>query len=40
MDTKFDLSTIGQNIVYVKPVAVDDLPKDVRQNQMNPVTLH
>ena len=30
MDTKFDLSTIGQNIVYVKPVAVDDLPKDVQ----------
>ena len=30
MDTKFDLSKIGQNIVYVKPVLTADLPDEVQ----------
>ncbi len=30
MDTKFDLATIGQNIVYVKPISVQDLPADMQ----------
>ena len=31
MDTKFDLATIGQDIVYVKPIAVNELPEEVQQ---------
>ncbi|PUB18523.1 DUF1150 family protein [Yoonia sediminilitoris] len=30
MNTKFDLATMGRDIVYVKPVPVTDLPKDMR----------
>ena len=30
MNTKFDLSAFGDRVVYVKPVAVADLPADVR----------
>lgn len=30
MDTKFDFATIGQDIVYVKPVLVSDLPTDLQ----------
>ncbi|RYG90691.1 DUF1150 domain-containing protein [Loktanella sp. IMCC34160] len=30
MNTKFDLSTFGQGIVYIRPVNVDDLPADVQ----------
>lgn len=30
MDTKFDLATIGQDIVYVKPISVHDLPADMQ----------
>lgn len=30
MNTKYDLRTFGQGIVYVRPVAVDDLPAEVQ----------
>ncbi|WP_368344720.1 DUF1150 family protein [Pelagovum sp. HNIBRBA483] len=30
MHTKVDLSALGEKIVYVKPVLVDDLPDEVR----------
>ena len=30
MDTKFDLTKIGQGIVYVKPILASDLPEDMR----------
>ncbi|MBO6853417.1 MAG: DUF1150 family protein [Marivivens sp.] len=30
MHTKVDLSSLGERIVYVKPVAVQDLPDEVR----------
>lgn len=30
MDVKFDLGTLGEDIVYVKPVAVASLPEEVR----------
>lgn len=30
MNTKFDLSAFGDRVVYVKPVAVADLPEDIR----------
>ena len=30
MDTKFDFSQGAQRIVYVKPVAVKDLPDDIQ----------
>ncbi len=30
MNTKFDLSAFGDRVVYVKPVAVADLPADIR----------
>lgn len=30
MNAKRDLSAFGENVVYVKPVAVADLPRDVR----------
>ena len=30
MDTKFDLDRIGQDLVYVKPILVTDLPQEVR----------
>ncbi len=32
MDTKFDLKAISQDIVYVKPVAVADLPDEVQEH--------
>lgn len=31
MRTKYDLSALGPNVVYVKPVAVDTLPPEVRE---------
>ncbi|WP_375280157.1 DUF1150 family protein [Pseudooctadecabacter sp.] len=31
MDTKFDFSEMGDRLVYVKAVAVADLPADVRE---------
>lgn len=31
MDTKYDLKAISQDIVYVKPVLVSDLPSDVQK---------
>ncbi len=31
MHTKIDLEGLGQNIVYLKPVATADLPDDVRK---------
>lgn len=31
MNTKFDFSAFGDNMVYVKPVAVSDLPEEVQQ---------
>lgn len=31
MNTKFDLGAFGPDIVYVKPVAVDSLPPEVRE---------
>ncbi|MGJ8621698.1 MAG: DUF1150 family protein [Yoonia sp.] len=31
MNTKFDLKTLGQGIVYVKPILARDLPADVRE---------
>ncbi len=31
MSVKHDLNSIGDNLVYVKAVAVADLPKDVRE---------
>ena len=31
MNTKFDLEKIGQDIVYVKPILVADLPDDMRE---------
>ncbi|MDX8347224.1 DUF1150 family protein [Cognatiyoonia sp. IB215446] len=30
MNTKIDLKTLGQDIVYVKPVQVSDLPLEVQ----------
>lgn len=30
MNTKFDLSEMGTNIVYLKPMNTADLPEDVR----------
>ncbi|MEO1638571.1 MAG: DUF1150 family protein [Pseudomonadota bacterium] len=36
MDSKFDLSKVSQNIVYVKPVAAADLPAEV-QDQVGDV---
>ncbi len=30
MDTKFDLEKLGQDIVYVKPILVAELPEDMR----------
>jgi hypothetical protein len=30
MNTRIDLSGLSSDIVYVKPVAVDSLPKEVR----------
>lgn len=31
MNTKFDLSALGENLVYVKPVAVSELPSEVQE---------
>lgn len=31
MNTKYDLSALGQNVVYVKHVPVGDLPEEVRE---------
>ena len=31
MNTKFDLRRMGADIVYVKPVAVADLPQELQQ---------
>lgn len=31
MNTKFDLSEMGANIVYLKPMNMADLPDDVRE---------
>ncbi len=31
MDTKIDLNKIGQDLVYVKPILVTDLPEEVRE---------
>ncbi len=31
MNTKRDLSAFGQDVVYVKPVAVSDLPEEVQE---------
>lgn len=31
MNTRYDLSAFGKNVVYVKTVAVSDLPEDVRK---------
>ncbi len=31
MNTKFDLKTMGENIVYVKPIAVTELPDELQQ---------
>ncbi len=31
MNTKFDLSAFGDNMVYVKSVAVADLPEEVQE---------
>jgi hypothetical protein len=31
MRTKYDLSSLGSNVVYVKPVPVDSLPPDMRE---------
>ena len=30
MDTKFDLESFGQGIVYVKPILAADLPDEMR----------
>jgi hypothetical protein len=31
MNTKIDLATMGDGIVYVKPIMARDLPEDVRE---------
>ena len=31
MNTKFDLKTMGADTVYVKPIAVSDLPQELQQ---------
>lgn len=31
MNTKFDWQSVGEKMVYVKPVAVADLPSDVQE---------
>jgi len=31
MNTRIDLSALGKDLVYVKPVAVADLPDEVRE---------
>jgi hypothetical protein len=31
MRTKYDLSALGPNVVYVKPVPVDSLPPEMRE---------
>lgn len=35
MNTRFDLSKLGRDVVYVKPVAVSDLPDEVRSKAGN-----
>ena len=30
MDTRFDLETLGKDVVYVKPILVTELPEDMR----------
>ena len=30
MDTRFDLEKLGQDIVYVKPILVAELPEEMR----------
>ncbi|WP_397542689.1 DUF1150 family protein [Roseovarius salis] len=41
MDTKFDLGTDDSRaIVYVRPVKVDDLPEDLRQQAQGLETLY
>ncbi|MEJ6403737.1 DUF1150 family protein [Yoonia sp. 2307UL14-13] len=32
MNSKFDLKAMGEGIVYVKPVAVADLPDEVQEH--------
>ncbi|KPP86360.1 MAG: putative small protein [Rhodobacteraceae bacterium HLUCCA08] len=31
MNATFDLSALGERVVYVKPVAVADLPQEIRE---------
>ena len=31
MDTKFDFTALDQNIVYVKPILVAELPEELRK---------
>ncbi len=41
MDTKFDFGPeTGERIVYVRPVAVADLPDEVRQHAMGLETIY
>lgn len=41
MDVKFDaLPDIGNRIVYVRPVAVADLPEEIREQANGIVTLY
>lgn len=41
MDTKYDFGPVaGERIVYVRPVAVADLPEEVRQQAMGLDTIY
>lgn len=39
MNTKYDLEQLGQDIVYVKPVSVADLPDDMKEQVGDLTTL-
>lgn len=39
MNTKYDLSALAGNVVYVKPVAVADLPEEVQEQAGELTTL-
>ena len=40
MDTKYDFGQLQDAIVYVRPVRVEDLPEDVREQAEGLETLH
>ncbi|GGL70663.1 DUF1150 family protein [Wenxinia marina] len=39
MNTRHDLGDLGENVVYVKPVSVSDLPEEVQEQAGDLTTL-